>query len=201
LATARSLSARLSHGQANVREYVLNVGVYTREVKARILYNHLYFSALTTAQRDDVLAGDFYLQVIDHKNYNPRLIQLVTDPEYLALANRGIRETIESALANPQEIWDRPYRQHMTSEARIMMLALFVNGRSAALGALKASYVRMSRAFGIDLHPADVEASFRSTFRELEGSVLGLVMQVVIFTNPGLRDYLQGIVADDQLLP
>ena len=44
--------------------------------KARILYNHLYWNE--GLQRSDVesLSGDeHYLKIVDHPNYNPRLIE------------------------------------------------------------------------------------------------------------------------------
>ncbi len=201
LAQARGLSARLAPGKINAREYVLNVGHYTRSVKARILYNHLYFSALAPEQRKAVLHDDFFLKIIDHKNFNPRLIEEITSPDYLALTDRPVRETIEAVLANPELLWERPYRQHISPEGRMMMLALFLNGRGVGVAALKASYVRVARAVGAELHPSEVESSFRSTFRVLEGSVLGLSLGIVSFTNPGLRDFLQSVVTGDQLVP
>lgn len=201
LAQARGLSARLAPSKINAREYVLNVGHYTRSVKARILYNHLYFSALAPEQRTALLHDDFFLKVIDHKNFNPRLIEEITSPDYLALTDRPVRETIEAVLANPELLWERPYRQHISAEGRMMMLAQFLNGRGIDVEALKASYVRVARALGAELHPSEVEASFRSTFRALEGSVLGLSLGMVSFTNPGLRDFLQSVVAGDRLVP
>jgi DNA polymerase III delta prime subunit len=201
LAQARALSARLAAGRTGAREYVLDVGRYTRSAKARMLYNHLFFSALTPQQRDEVLADDFYLKVIDHPNFNPRIVEEVTNPDYLALTDGRVRETIQSVLDAPSLLWDRPYRQHIGPEGKALMLALFLNGRSTGLGALKASYVKVGRAMGLHLHPADVEASFRSTYRSLEGSVMALSHGSVSFTNPGVRDYLQAVVAEDRLLP
>ena len=201
LAQARDLSARLAPGRISAREYVLNVGRYTRTAKAQILYNHIYFSSLTPDQRDEVIANDFFLKIIDHKNFNPRIIEEFTAPEYLALTDRPIRETIQAVLANPELLWERPYRQHISEEGRMLMLALAINGRAAGVRALKNSFVRISHAFGKEIHSADVEATFRSTFKALEGSTLALMHELVTFTNPGLRDFLQSIILADNLIP
>jgi hypothetical protein len=201
LTQARGLSAKLAGGRTGAREYLLDVGRYTRSARARMLYNHLFFSALTPEQRDEVLADDFFLKIIDHPNFNPRIVEEVTNPEYLALTDGNVRKTIQAVLDAPSLLWDRPYRQHIGPEGKALMLALFVNGRSTGLGALKASYVKVGRAMGLHLHPADVEASFRSTYRSLEGSVMALNHGSVSFTNPGVRDYLQTVVAEDRLLP
>lgn len=200
LAQARGLSARLAEGRTKARDYVLDVGRYTRSVRARILYNHLYFSALSPEQRNEVLADDFFLKVIDHKNFSPRIIEEVTSPEFLAIADHGIRALFAEVLETPALLWDRPYRQHVGAAGRALMLALFVNGRSAGVAALKASYFRVSRALELTLHSADVEASFRSTYRLLDGSVMSLLHGVVAFANPGVRDYLQATVTADGLV-
>ncbi len=200
LAQARGLSARLGAGRTSAREYVLDVGRYTRSVKARMLYNHLFFSALTPQQRDEILADDYFIKMIDHANFNPRIVEEVTNPEYLAMTSGKVRDIIQAVLDAPSLLWDRPYRQHIGAEGKALMLALFVNGRSTGLGALKASYVKVCRAMGLSLHPADVESSFRSTYRSLDGSVMALSNGLVSFANPGIRDYLQTVVAEDRLI-
>jgi hypothetical protein len=201
LAQARLMSSRLAPSKINAREYVLNVGQYTRGVKARILYNHIFFSALTHMQRDELLKDDFYVKIIDHKNFNPRLIEEVTSQEFLALTNRPIRETIEASFDTPQLLWERPFRQHINKEAQLLMLALFINGRFAKVEALKASFMRVARAMGHQMHISDLETRFRSAFKTLDGSVLSLMHDFVNFVNPGLRDFLQSVVAQDQLVP
>jgi energy-coupling factor transporter ATP-binding protein EcfA2 len=201
LAQARGLSNRLARGKTDAREYVLNVGSYTRAVRARILYNHLYFSALSSEQREEVLADDFFLKIIDHKNFNPRIIEEVTAPDYLALNHRSIPDTISAVLENPELLWETPYRQHITAEGRMLMIALFLNGRGTSVERLKRSFVRIARALGTEFHPGEIEATFRSTYKALEGSVLGLSWGIVSFTNPGLRDFLQSVICADKLSP
>ncbi|WP_438728248.1 restriction endonuclease [Parasphingorhabdus sp. DH2-15] len=201
LAQARELASRLSSDQINAREYVLNVDQYTRGVKAKILYNHLSFSNLSSDQKAAVLSEDFYLKIIDHENFSPRIIERITQSDFLSNAEEPITQVIEDALDNPQVIWERPYRQHIEEAGQALMLALFVNGRSASVKALKASYKRVSESLGINIHPANLEASFRSTFKTLDGSVLGVVHDFAIFVNPGLRDFLQSVVINDNLIP
>lgn len=201
LAQARDIAARLAPGQISARDYVLDVGHYTREVRARILYNHICFSDLGPEQREALLRDDFYLQIIDHKNFNPRLIQEVTSGRYLELTDGPLRDTIKEVLDNPVMLWERPYRQHIGEEGRIMMLALFINGGAAGVEALRASYVRVARAFGTGLRAIEVEPSFRSTYRLLDGSVLALSQQRVQFANPGLSDFLQATMISDRLIP
>lgn len=199
LAQARGLSARLGRGKTDASEYYLNVGRYTRAVRARILYNHLYFSGLTPEQREEVLADDFFLKIIDHKNFNPRIIEEVTAHDYLTLNDRPVRDTINAVLESPEILWEAPYRQHISDKGRMMMLALFLNGRGTGVERLKNSFIRVARALGNEFHLGEVEATFRTTYKALEGSVLSLSLGSVSFTNPGLRDFLQSVILSDRL--
>ncbi|MGL5839917.1 MAG: restriction endonuclease [Sphingorhabdus sp.] len=201
LAQARALSARLQSAKPNAREYVLNVGSYTREVRAQILYNHIYFSGLTADQIDSLLADDFYISIIDHPNFNPRIIEEITKQDFLTSIDGSIQTALTQILANPSMLWDRPYRQHTSEHGQAMMIALFLHGRSAQVDTLKASYWRVSAALGVPIHASSFEGSFKQTFAELDGSVLGLNTNTVSFTNPGLRDYLQRVVVGDGLIP
>lgn len=200
LAQAKMLSARLDAAKG-VRSYVLNVGAYTREAKARILYNHIHFSGLTETQRDAILENGFYLAMIDHKNFNPRLIEMLTRSEYLAFDERPTRELIQHVLDNPHELWDRPFRQHMSEDARTVLLAMAINGAFVGITLLKDSFVRVATALGNTLRTSEIEARFRAAYQEIEGSALSLLNSLVHFTNPGLRDYLRGVIRSDRLMP
>jgi len=201
LAQARGMSSKLATGQVDARDYVLSVGAYTRGVKARILYNHLYFSGLSDAHLLDILKDDFFLKIIDHKNFNPRIIELVTSPAYLDLTDRPLRETIETVLANPEVLWEVPYRQHIDADGRALMLALFLSGRVAIPGQLKLAFGRVSGALGNAVHPADLEQRFKAAFKVLDGSVLAVHMGITLFANPGVNDFVQGVIRSDRLLP
>lgn len=58
LQAAKTLSEALDDTAVDVAEIVLNLSTYTRELKARILYNHLYHSGIDQAAIQALLAGD-----------------------------------------------------------------------------------------------------------------------------------------------
>jgi predicted nucleotidyltransferase component of viral defense system len=107
---AQSHSRRLAGPAIDTNQFVLNVGHYTRSARAKILYNHLYFSELVKSDLDALLADKLFLRMIDHKNFNPRLIELLTNADYLAIAEQPIRDVVETVLENPRELWEVPYR-------------------------------------------------------------------------------------------
>lgn len=201
LSQARIMSARINKTTKSIREYVLDVGTYTRGVKARILYNHIFFSNLDPDHKLGMLEGDFYLSIIDHKNFNPRLIEAVTDRDFLARRNGPVKDVIKAVLENPEELWEEPYRQHISADARILLIAMALNGRLAPRGVLKESFGRVSRSMNAPVHATDIEQRFRQAFREMDGTAIGLVNDFVQFVNPGIRDFLVSVIIVDKLLP
>jgi energy-coupling factor transporter ATP-binding protein EcfA2 len=198
---AQAQSSRLSSTAVNTSELVLDVGYYTRAVRARMLFNHIYFSDLTAGDCEALLADDFFLRIIDHRNFNPRLIELLTSAEYVTIAGPHIRSTVESVLANPHELWDKPYRKHISDEGRALMLALFFNDARAHISAVEKSFARIADAMELHFPQADLPARFRSAVKEIEGSVLAIQDRHFQFANPGIRDFLQRAISEDRFLP
>jgi hypothetical protein len=139
--------------------------------------------------------------MIDHKNFNPRLVELLTNADYLALAEKPIREVVETVLENPRELWEIPYRAHLTNEARALMLAVYFNGPRVELSALESTFERMLDMMGLQVSAPDRLPAFRRSLKELEGSVLAIESRRVRFSNPGVRDFLDRVVEDDRLVP
>jgi energy-coupling factor transporter ATP-binding protein EcfA2 len=197
---AQAESSRLGSPDVNAIEFTLNVGSYTRAARAQMLFNHLYFSDISVQERNALLEGDFFLRVIDHRNFNPRLIDLLTAANYISITGSPIREIVQRVLENPQELWKIPYRSHISAEARALMAALFFNETDPNLTALERAFARMSHVMEMPFGIADIPIRFRSALRELEGSVLAIKDRCVSFANPGIRDFLRGIINEDKFL-
>jgi hypothetical protein len=201
LRQAQAYSGRLASTEVNASEFTLDVGFYTRAVRAKLLYNHLYFSEITEIERDSLLEDNFFLNIIDHRNFNPRLIDLLTSADYLSIANVPIRAAVEAVLENPQELWEKPYRTQISDEGRALMVALFFNEPHTGIPVLERTFARMVDAMGFAIARADRPVKFRSALKELEGSVLAIQGRQVRFSNPGVRDFLQRAIEEDRFLP
>ncbi len=201
LRQAQAQASWLGSAEAKASEFILNVGRYTRSSRARMLFNHIYFSSLSVQERDALLEGDFFLKMIDHRNFNPRLIDLLTSSDYVSVAGVPIRQTVEAILESPHELWEKPYRSHISDEGRALMLSLFFNQSRTPVDSLERTFMRMVNAMSIPLARVDLPTKFRSALKELEGSVLAIRDRHVSFSNPGVRDYLQGAIGEDRFLP
>lgn len=195
---AQAQSSRLNSMDINQAQYVLNVGLYTRMTKAAILYNHIYFSDISADERHSILENDFFMKIIDHRNFSPRLIDLFLSGNYVSIAGKPIRETITTVLDNPQELWEKPYRSHISDEGRGLMMALFFNSNSVSITTLEMAFERMVRSMGLSIPISDIPVKFRAALKELEGSILEISNRLVSFSNPGVRDFLERAVSEDR---
>lgn len=199
LRQARYKAGRLADNEFKPTEFVLKIGHYSRAERARILYNHLYFSNIATPVRNSLLDGNLVISIIDHKNFNPRLIKVLTSPKYINLEQGSLSQALLRVLDNPQELWAIPYRQHLNAESRALLIALFINAPQTALNDLTATFERILPIFAPGISPPDVPSRFRQSLHELEGSFLSIGNRMVGFANPGVRDFLTTVVRQDGL--
>jgi energy-coupling factor transporter ATP-binding protein EcfA2 len=126
LEEARHVSEYLADKRLDVTKYTLDVGVYTREIRARILYNHLLIAQVDQALIAVLIQSDELLRVVDHKNYNPRIIEWMTDSVHLKnIEAFKYPAAFVDALDHPQRLWEIAFRTHIQPRCQHLLLALF----------------------------------------------------------------------------
>lgn len=198
---AQIQSDKLSSPRVAASEMILNVGVYTRIIKAKVVFNHIYFSDLVEEEKVKLLDGDFFLKMIDHRNFSPRLIELLTSADYYSVDDESIQATVLRVLDNPSELWDRPYRSHLSADARCLLWAIFFTGLYIGKDLCFQLFKRITANAGQQIAPADAVSRFRTGLKELSGSFVEVGEQEISFANPGIRDFLSKVFIDDHLLP
>lgn len=161
--------------------------------KAHILYNHIWHSGLDTAYVDELYSGWRYRQVIAHKNFNPRIIQFITDPQRVANVPPTIYwNYISGLLNNPAKIWEHPFDVQIDDYGRLMVLLVAFNGEDILEQHLVEAY---ARAIGILSHINFMgRRDFHVTIRHLSNSLLTRIIRngnahYKLF-NPSLGDFL-----------
>jgi DNA polymerase III delta prime subunit len=191
-------SKRLRHSELNEFRVFLRMQSYSFGQKARILYNHLYFSELPNEYQDELLRDGFYLKIIKHEKFNPRLIEWLSS--FRRVRNIPIgqyRSFVESLLRDPSEIWRHAYEQEISDAGRSMLLTIFSEGGRAAGMTLPSLFAALhrerARRYGFTTRPND----FRSALREVAGAFIkpwGAISVEVI--DPSVLDLLNAVVRE-----
>jgi len=198
---AQIQSDKLSSPRVAASEMFLNVGVYTRIIKAKVVFNHIYFSDLVDEEKAKLLDGDFFLKMIDHRNFSPRLIELLTSADYYSVDDESIQATVLRVLDNPSELWERPYRSHLSADARCLLWAIFFTGLYIGKDLCLQLFKQIAANAGQQIASADSVSRFRTGLKELSGSFVEVGDKEISFANPGIRDFLSKVFIDDHLLP
>ena len=199
---ARSVSESIGDRRLDISKYVLDVGIYTRRVRARILYNHIVASSLSADFVRALLADGVLPKIVDHPNYNPRIIEWMTDQIRLIDINP---ETYAGhflhMLDHPTEIWDRAFREHIPAKARHLLISLFFLSESGEdvedlKKSFEALHARLCMIHNLSSSPTD----FQDALKLLEGSFVSIRNRQAVFVNPSVRDYLKEYLSDENLL-
>jgi hypothetical protein len=194
---AVQLREALAHGGLDQRKFVLELPSYSRLDRARILYNHVWHSQHISSGAKQVLASDRkYLKIVDHKNFNPRLIEYVTGFQTGHLPPDGDGDAwfdfAVTALDHPAEIWRTAFEQGLGDAERALLLVATTFGGEIELGDLQEGFDSWCSEAGIPLRPRRFESAlsvvddtFLRTRRTDDGHFFVRVW------NPGLTDFLK----------
>jgi hypothetical protein len=199
---ARRVSEHLADRRLDVTKYVLDVGVYTRRIKARILYNHLFVSNIPLRHIQNLLDSAALPKIIGHENYNPRIVEWMTD--YLSIETTPVEKYAEaflSALDNPSQIWGTAFRTHMPVKCRHLLFGLFFCSEyGVARDDLKVVFDALHPELCRKYVHAYASDDFSEAVRILEGSFIEINGSQISFINPSIRDYLTNYLKDPLFL-
>jgi len=119
------------HDKLAQKEFILDVSQYSYEDKAKILYNFLWKSNLDKIYIEAIVADRKYQYIIIHRNFNPRLLEFITDDSHVSsISNIEYIKYIEESLDNPKNIWNHPYSHQLDELSRIAVdLVVLSSGR------------------------------------------------------------------------
>lgn len=207
LQAARQMSEALDADRLDLREMVLNLDVYSREIKARILYNHLYHSGLREEYLEALIESEKLPEIVDHPHYMPRIVEWMTD--HLRFADTEPAEysnKFMASLDNPRKIWEKPFRDHISQEARVLLYCMFFSTRTSFwntgfdLSELKPFFENALATFSISKDGSLSETRFQDALRELNSSFVVVQSGKVDFINPSVQDFLARQIDDTALL-
>lgn len=183
----------LTNQNINKNEYELSASLLSEIDKAKILYNHIWHSNLSTEHIDQIYLNKRYRDIIKHPNFNPRLIRFTLEPERIThISPPGYWRYILDTLQNPIDVWDNPFNAQQDDFSRAITLIVALNNRPISETDLSESYFRfISMPENSNLRG---RRDFSTNIKNLTGSLLTRIItkdkaSLDLF-NPSLGDYL-----------
>ncbi len=161
LSQALQIDERIANSGFLRKKYQLTLANYTRLIKAKILFNHLWFSNLESTYIESIIDSRGYRRIINHPHYSPRVIQWMTKNsqyKYQPINRSSFLEQFLAILDNPKELWKHPFKQ-ISQAARNMLLVFFSLGIGTDAARLQECFVAYHdvycKQYGSQFSPQD----------------------------------------------
>lgn len=192
---ARISFEKINRADFNIAQKEIELKEYTKYEKAKILYNHIYFSDILEEFKNKIFENKNYWKIINHENYNPRLIEFITNPYNLNdLVTDEYLSFILQKLDNPEEVWKHSFENQIDQDDRILILTLFTLNNQSLIGHLEVAYFERLK-FEVNNYGYTISTnSFRNSMKRLlDGyinSTLDEKVQTINILNPSIGDFI-----------
>ena len=175
-------------------EFEITIESLEKIDKAWILYNHIWHSELDGDYVSQLYSHKRYRSIIEHPNFNPRLIRFITDVQRLEdVPPESYWSHTSDLLMNPSQVWDHPFQAQLDDCGRALVLLVAMNGRVITEADLAEAFARYLA------NPGAASLSGKKDFllnlRHLSGSMLtrfvvGDTHPYIRLFNPSLGDFI-----------
>lgn len=172
---------------------IIDLHNYTKFIRARILYNHLADAQLPNEYIDELIKESNYINIVTHKNFNPRIIEFYIDknrwkntkPELF------IKQFIDF-FNKPESVWETAFND-LSTEGRYMLFILSTTGINISLDDWQTAYNYFVENANIDLSSDPhkwlnnlkiLDNSFIKTNKTKNNEI------IVGFINPSVLDFI-----------
>jgi len=195
------LTERFRNEKIDRHEFELEVKSLSDLEKAKILHSCIWHSQLPRPYLDEVVKDKRYWEIIQHENFNPRLISFITDLErFPNVPPHEYWTYIESKLNNPSDIWHHAYDNQLNDYSRALLILVVASGNNISEADLIKSYEHLLNENIVRTYSG--EADFIRCTELLVGSVLNRSITkdgsaVYTLFNPSIADYVLQRISKD----
>ena len=193
---------KLARAERELYKCVIDLRDYTQKHRAQILYNHLFFSSIPKKYVRAILNNRWYWRIIRHPNYNPRIIDQMTDVTFLQeVKPEGYVDLFVKNLDDPRRIWEHIFTYQISEASRNLLIVLFSLPRTVAIDALEMAFLSFHRATATINNRQLNTSDFQNALSSLEGNFISIQKVantiLVSFHNPSVKDFLGSYLSND----
>lgn len=177
---------------------VISLEDYTKADRARILYNHLCFYNISNACIEDLLVNKRIMNIINHPNYSPRLIESVMNL-YHSGGGGKFYEFFMNTLSHPDKLWEKSFCRQISPAARDLLLLVCSFSSPVSVARLKECYEPYHRHKTILENRSLSSIDFKDALRETEGTFIIIDRSHISYHNPSVRDFIQGYLLENDV--
>jgi hypothetical protein len=197
LSQALRISERLSMVNIVDSKCIIEVSSYTRLQKAHMLYNHIYFSELPDEYIGILLNDKFYMHIVDHTKFNPRIIEWLSSFRRVKnIPPKEFTEFVRKLLEDPAQIWLHSYSQQLSESARTMLLAIHSLGSHSSIDVIFQAFEALSRHRALKYNFSIKADDKAIAMIELCDSFIISKEGVISYINPSVADLMNRVIRE-----
>lgn len=184
------------------KKCIIDLKNYTKKIKADILYSHLYFSELPQEYIDNLLIEHKYFSIIEHPNYNPRIIESMTKLKiHENISAKDYHCEFIKNLDNPSEIWKHAFENQIDNKTRSVLFSIAsLGGKSWGVG-YKQLIREISKNICSKMYSENfTDLDFRKCLKILEGDFINANPYSISFCNPSITDFLENYIVENNIV-
>ncbi|WP_406402472.1 restriction endonuclease [Streptomyces sp. NBC_00879] len=153
------------------------------EVRSRILFNHLHHGITDSAARRKLAQGGWWHDIVRHRNYSPRIVELIIKRNDHGDSETLINDLIQS-LNNPLEVWGSSFKALPEYDQQLLL----------TLSVMDSQHVPWQHLDRRLENIATTESGFDAAIERLDGAWITCEYveetQYFSLADPSQRDYL-----------
>ncbi len=191
----KRLSQCFTTAKIEKNEFEITISNLDLWTKAKILYSHIWHSQLEADFVESLYKNHHYMDIIKHRNYNPRLISYITDNERFGVkSEQDYWAEVERLLENPKDVWNNVFDTQIDDVQRFLVLLVFWNGGTCGEFLLRQAFQTIIPEIQNHL-PANLSTRFESNAKTAVGAVLSRTIDLegnakYALFDPSIGDYL-----------
>ncbi|AKD56984.1 nSTAND3 domain-containing NTPase [Spirosoma radiotolerans] len=184
---------------------VIDLENYTKLVRAKIFYNFLVYNNVDYKFIENTTFNGNYNKIINHPNFNPRILDIYINHEYLKTINPSeFTAKIMEFLSNPEQVWQAVFENHITNLSRCILTIILTTGTPIAKSDLNQLIGSFSEKYSNKYNVNSSTASINLSIKELENTFINVraddnLLSYIEFKNPSVKDFLMYYYKDESI--
>lgn len=186
--------SRFNEGKGiEMSKCVVDMGKYTRFVRAQILYNHLVANEIPQPYINAILHDKNYMKIIDHRNFSPRIIEtFLTNGTHEQCQPEEYFGKIKGFFDHPDSVWLDAF-ERLSDIQKEALLVLTSMGTTMMYDLWKEAFVYFFKRVHREANYLN-DADWNDAVKVLQNNFIKVnkdrAGMHVDFINPGVNDVL-----------
>lgn len=194
LSEAKAYYEKLAMSNIDIAKCTIELEYYTKSIRARILYNHLAEANIPQNFINAFLDKREYRTIINHKNFNPRVIESIIKEQIWETVDANIfASKVKDFFDNPISVWQFAFEK-LDIETRYALLVLGTMGGNVRLDDFQEAYKHFCMHTSNEIRLVYDDVKWRQSLKILTNCFVKIEYRkdtcIVKMYNPSIADFI-----------